>query len=520
MMLQYLRRLRTRAWIALGVLLIALLALIDVQMIGPRVSVRWSAQLDPAGRSALEGRYGLRNGEPDEGATWRYDLADRSRDNIRALLQDPAVDDTGYIDRDALTVPAPDIRLAIRPLPYPFSDRFDHPSQLLQLHQTMWLLLAGGVLLWAARAWSERRRRTVTVATLILVGMMAYVLPISSSLVRMGDSSQATQSPSHFAKYAGVYSIRFEAHLSYAILGQLYRLLGETEDAPRRAQTILVRAATAWFVLSALAVGFLEGWSPVALRYLGLALLAPSALVYFGWREIGYLSLNVAAFPLLVRGLRDGGWRLEAGSAACGLGAALHGFGLVSLAGAWFAALATRARLVERLGHALRVAAWGTAAYLGWIAAYIIVLKLQVLLGHVEYFPWRPWFADQVLEGRVNAAILSAIGGRDLLFTGWVVGAPLLVVAASLRRRYGDEVRTALWYSLPSVSFAILFFPIQGLGEELDLVFAVFPALYALAWVCAHDSRCTYIAAALLISGHYAFWRICLDPQFRNAALF
>jgi hypothetical protein len=58
-----------------------------------------------------------------------------------------------------------------------------------------------------------------------------------------------------------------------------------------------------------------------------------------------------------------------------------------------------------------------------------------------------------------------------------------------------------------------------GLGQDVDIVFAGFPALYAAAWVCAHDSKRTYIAAAILISAHYAFWRIGLDPRFRNAAL-
>lgn len=74
----------------------------------------------------------------------------------------------------------------------------------------------------------------------------------------------------------------------------------------------------------------------------------------------------------------------------------------------------------------------------------------------------------------------------------------------------------ALCYSVPSTIFVICFWPIQGLGPEMDLVVAAFPALYALAWVCAHDPRRTMIAAALLISAHVAFWRIVLDARFVN----
>ena len=199
-----------------------------------------------------------------------------------------------------------------------------------------------------------------------------------------------------------------------------------------------------------------------------------------------------------------------------GLGAALHGFGLLSLAGSSIAAFAARGVFPERVRLALRIAAFGTAAYVGWIAIYVIVLKLPVVTGHAGFLPWRPWLIDEPFEHRVNVAILSLTGARDLLFTGWVVGAPLLVVAASLWRQYRDEVRVALAYAVPSTIFVICFWPIQGLGVEMDLIVAAFPALYALAWVCAHDPRRTTIAATLLVSGHLAFWRIVLDGRFVN----
>src|SRR5262245_37297043 len=155
---------RTRIALIVAAVLVALAALVDVSFVLPRVSIRWTDAVRDDQRAALEQRYDLRRGELDSGTTWRYDLGTRSRDNIEALIQDPAVADTGYIDRDAMTVPRPDVRVSWRSFPYPFSDRFDHPSQLLQLHQSVWLLLAGAVLLWAARAASGRRRRHVAVA--------------------------------------------------------------------------------------------------------------------------------------------------------------------------------------------------------------------------------------------------------------------------------------------------------------------------------------------------------------------
>ena len=510
----------------MAAIVVALAVLIRVTVTRPRVTIRWGADISDARRAALEGEHRLLNGERVAGTAtgWRYELDDASRDTIEGLVHDPAIADTGYIDREALTVESRRIRVSVREveplLPFPFSvtKEFNYPSRLFQV-QSLCLLLGGGIMLWAAEAPSERRRRSVAAATLLLVGIAGWTFPISPQLVTMGDSGQAVQTRRNFSLYAGASEVRFESHLATVILARLDRLYGATDTSPERAQVTLARAATAWFALCAFAVGVLGRWSPPVLRYLGLALFAPCALLYFGWREVGYMSLNVATFPLLQRGLRDGDWHLEGAGALAGLGAAMHGWGLVSLVGAWTAALAAPATLTERCARVLRLAAWGTAAYTGWVAVYVIVLKLPITPGHVQAIPWRPWFVDEVVFGRVNAAIFSATGARDLFMTAWIVGAPLLAVVASGWQHYRDEARTALAYALPSVIFATLVWHSQGLKEDMDVVFAVFPGLYALAWVCARDLTRTKVAAALLVSGHIGFWRVVLDGQFRNAAL-
>ena len=150
---------------------------------------------------------------------------------------------------------------------------------------------------------------------------------------------------------------------------------------------------------------------------------------------------------------------------------------------------------------------------------YIIILKLPVTVGHVEAVPWRPWFVAKVFDDRVIAPVFSAIGGRDLLMTAWVVGAPLLVVGATLWRRHAGEVRTAMAYAVPAVLMSTFVWHSQGLNEDMDVVFAVFPALYASTWLCAHDPKRTRIAAAVLIFAHLAFWRIVLDSRFVNQTL-
>jgi hypothetical protein len=153
---------------------------------------------------------------------------------------------------------------------------------------------------------------------------------------------------------------------------------------------------------------------------------------------------------------------------------------------------------------------------LWWIPLYALVLHLPLAPGHADSIPLRPWLSDGFSESRVNVAIFSALGARDLLFSAWAAGVPLIGVTAALWRRYPDEVRAALLYSIPSTVFLVAFWPVQGLGVEMDLVLAAFPALYALAWVCAHDAKAATIAAALLASAHLAFWRIVLGGDFVN----
>lgn len=71
---------------------------------GPRpvyIHVRWAPAVDEAARERLEQVYSLSLGELREGRTWGYRLLDVSRNNIRTLVGDAAVEDTHYIHRTA-----------------------------------------------------------------------------------------------------------------------------------------------------------------------------------------------------------------------------------------------------------------------------------------------------------------------------------------------------------------------------------------------------------------------------------
>ena len=98
---------RTRR-LTIALLLVAISLPIAARLAaGPRgavVHVRWQSSVDPAARSSIVERLGLTDGQRQDEQTWRYDLIEASRDRIRALVLDPAVADTHYIDRAAYSI--------------------------------------------------------------------------------------------------------------------------------------------------------------------------------------------------------------------------------------------------------------------------------------------------------------------------------------------------------------------------------------------------------------------------------
>jgi hypothetical protein len=68
------------------------------------VHVRWAATVDAAGRADLERTYSLTRGELREGTTWGYYVTDLSSANLRALVENRAVEDTHNIHRTAFRI--------------------------------------------------------------------------------------------------------------------------------------------------------------------------------------------------------------------------------------------------------------------------------------------------------------------------------------------------------------------------------------------------------------------------------
>jgi len=87
---------------------VAALRLVQLQSeLGPgaqRIYVRFVPGLSTQARERIERDAGLYAREERESRTWSYLLANQSPANIRALLKNPAVEDTAHIDRERLRV--------------------------------------------------------------------------------------------------------------------------------------------------------------------------------------------------------------------------------------------------------------------------------------------------------------------------------------------------------------------------------------------------------------------------------
>lgn len=100
---------RWRIRAALAVLIVGILVGVASRVLdgdpAKGINVRWRADVTDAERLQLEAQFFLR-GERLEESTFGYDLLDDSNENIQALVEHPAVDDTHHIDRGNFTFAA------------------------------------------------------------------------------------------------------------------------------------------------------------------------------------------------------------------------------------------------------------------------------------------------------------------------------------------------------------------------------------------------------------------------------
>jgi len=211
---------------------------------------------------------------------------------------------------------------------------------------------------------------------------------------------------------------------------------------------------------------------------------------------------------------------LLVGAILYGLGAAMHGIGYLGIAALFIAVIAADIPIRRRFVLATALSGIAVAAALIWVWYYLAVLGLDVIPGHAAGgFILRPLWQAHEAETRIVYPLFSIITARDVFFSGLIAGLPLVLVTLFVRNQSVREARLALAFSIPCAAAFLLFWPPQGIAIEMDMIVALFPAVFALLWVSSTSVGASIASAVLLAIGHAAFWWVVLHDQFVNHML-
>lgn len=376
------------------------------------------------------------------------------------------------------------------------------------------------VVLRVDRANRLTRRRVVAVVLLlaaVALGTLALPARVGEHGIMPGGADTASSRQvfeSRFRAAGGVVS--FHSHLGDVAMTALDRALGRDAQSPGRAYDLLSRLAGLVFLIELAVAGAWHRWSRHVCRYIALALATPSTLLYFGYWELGYLSIAAGVVPLLVPSRARHGTAAEAAPllAGClqGLHTAFHGFGLLAMAGAALRPLGTRGPWATRLVRALAFTSGAVALYLGWVFIYLAVA--QVSLEWAREIGSRPWRLPTVIDNRVALPLLSLDGLGEFGLFSLLSGVPLLALALPGAR--AAALTPALLQALPGLVFQIRWWPVSA-PFNLDLLLAAFPGLFAAEWLLAGSRRRTALALALLAGIHIVLWLTLGNGLFARA---
>ena len=377
-------------------------------------------------------------------------------------------------------------------------------------------IVIGLALLVLRAASAPRRRRRLVVPCVLVVAAVAFVaVPLPRQLdppadpgeALMPSGSDAGRSRGQFETRFRVWEgdVHFHSHLGDVAITALDGAFGRSETSPARAYDALSNLAGLLFLLELGIAAAWHKWSRQSCRYVGLAMATPLCLLFFGYWELGYLCMAVGVVPLLALARGRVLVRAEAGTlvAGClqGLHTALHGFGLLGLAGGALAALSSRGDALRRCVRAATFTSAAVALYLGWIFFYVTVGRLSLewerQLGH------RPFFESMVFDNKIATPLLSQAGLEEFGLFSALSGVPLLALALLSCRR--TALVPTILYALPGLFFLVRWWP-PSAPFNLDLMLSVFPGVFAACWVVA-SSRRTSMRALLVLSGlHVLLW--------------
>ena len=375
--------------------------------------------------------------------------------------------------------------------------------------------IASGIVAWrVGRLRSRRLRTSVLLAMLAAYVPLTLMLPLPFEYTGrsyMGDGEDNAKTRYKFetnVPWSGTRpAIQFKAHLGDTILAVVDRSFGRNEQSAALAYRFLSGLGGALLAIELAVVLLVFRGAARACRYVALVLACTFTLGYYGYYEVGYMALSAGAFPLLLRGLRASnrkGWFLEASASLQGLHAALHGFGLLGIAGGALGILLTHVK--GRMLTLFRYLAHSTAAYVGWFVIYALVLHIAIEPdAHSGRLAIRGLTAAYYFDDRLVHPLVSTMAWSEIGAASLAIGVPLLVFGVLAARSERDRV-LALAYAVPGLLFLVLWWPSPGVRADLDLLLAAHCGVAAAAWLASRSTRSAGLALVLLTFAHMAFW--------------
>jgi hypothetical protein len=371
------------------------------------------------------------------------------------------------------------------------------------------VVIALGILVVRAASAPRRSRRLVVIAALALAAVAFVAIPLAHDFEgERIDVDAATSRALFDARFrVGHGVVNFHSHLGDVVMALLDRTFGASETSPSRSYDALARLAGLLFLLELGLAAAWHKWSRQSCRYVGLALALPLSLLFFGYRALGYLSIAAGVVPLLALARSRSPAQADASTLLAGFvqgfHTALHGFGILGVAGGALAALSGRGDVVRRVLRSLTFTSAAVALYLGWIFLYTTIGGLSV--DWSRDLGSRPMFEPAVLANRVAAPLLSLDGFGEFGAFSALAGVPLLLVAALSSRR--SPLVPALLCALPSMVFLVRWWPMNA-PYNLDLLLSVFPGVFAACWAAASSNRRSKAALIVLAGWHVLLWTI------------
>jgi hypothetical protein len=377
------------------------------------------------------------------------------------------------------------------------------------------IALGLGALTVRAAALPRRRPRQLVIIA-VLVGALAAFLTVPLPPLRFegsGYMADAADNINDRAKFEQRFPIAigpttgFHSYLGDLVMTRLERSYAASGNSTARAYATLSKLAGTLFLVELFVVAALHRYSRRVCRYVALAVASPLALLYFGYYELGYLSMSAAVVPLLAvrRGsdTRVTGSTLTAGLFQ-GFHTALHGFGLLGLGGGALSLAVAQAPPARRAVRTLAFASAGVAMYLGWVFIYVVGMGVSIVVENtVQGFGFRRLFEDVIIDKRIAYPLFSGAGLTEIGVISLLAGVPLLLLAWIKSPRSALFVSAA--YALPGLIFLVSWWP-PGAPLNLDLLMAAFPGLFAACWLLASSHERAVAALVVMVVLHTLFW--------------